>query len=290
MTDTLAFALAAGLVAAVNPCGFALLPAYLTLVVLGEERDGVTHTRGVAVVRALAATLAMTLGFLAVFGAFGLLIAPVAASTQQYLPVVTMGMGVILVVVGGWLVSGRELRLAVPRLRGVAPTGRLRSMVLYGVGYALASLSCTAAPFLDLTASTFQAGDPVVGLAAYGAYGAGMGLLVGVLAVGLALAGSTVTVRLRRVLPYVSRIGGALVLVVGCYITYYGLYELRLFHFDGDPSDPLVDTASRVQSWLVSTVDRLGWQPLAVTLVILTVAGVIATNVTRSRNRTGRTG
>lgn len=289
MIDTLAFALAAGLVAAVNPCGFALLPAYLTLVVLGEERDGVSHTRAVAVVRALAATLAMTVGFLAVFGAFGLLIAPVAASVQQYLPVVTMVMGVVLVLVGGWLVSGRELRLAVPRLRGAAPTARLRSMVLYGVGYALASLSCTAAPFLAVTASTFQAGDPLVGLAAYGAYGAGMGLLVGVLAVGLALAGSAAAVRLRRVLPYVSRLGGALVLVVGCYITYYGLYELRLFHFDGDPSDPLVDTAGRLQSWLVSTVDRIGWPPLAITLVILVAAGVLTAGLTRRRSQTTRT-
>ena len=56
----------AGLVAALNPCGFALLPAYLTLVVR-TERAGVLTAVG----RALAATVAMTLGFLAAFGAFG---------------------------------------------------------------------------------------------------------------------------------------------------------------------------------------------------------------------------
>jgi cytochrome c biogenesis protein CcdA len=40
-TSTLGFALAAGLVAALNPCGFAMLPSYLTLVVLGTgERQG----------------------------------------------------------------------------------------------------------------------------------------------------------------------------------------------------------------------------------------------------------
>ncbi len=33
----LAVALGAGLLAAVNPCGFALLPAYLSLLVLGDQ-------------------------------------------------------------------------------------------------------------------------------------------------------------------------------------------------------------------------------------------------------------
>ena len=60
--DTLGLALGAGLVAAVNPCGFALLPAYLSMFVLEEHRQ-----RSVAVVRALRATAALTLGFAAVF-------------------------------------------------------------------------------------------------------------------------------------------------------------------------------------------------------------------------------
>jgi cytochrome c-type biogenesis protein len=35
--DTVGLALGAGLVAAVNPCGFALLPVYLTMFVLEEH-------------------------------------------------------------------------------------------------------------------------------------------------------------------------------------------------------------------------------------------------------------
>ncbi|MER7173964.1 cytochrome c biogenesis protein CcdA, partial [Streptomyces mesophilus] len=69
-----ALALGAGLLAAVNPCGFALLPAYLSLLVLGER----PASRATAVVRALTATLAITLGFGAVFGIFGLAVQPAA--------------------------------------------------------------------------------------------------------------------------------------------------------------------------------------------------------------------
>jgi cytochrome c-type biogenesis protein len=56
-------ALAAGELAAVNPYGFALLPAYLSFLVSGHD----TPDRGAAVRRALAATTAMTTGFAAVF-------------------------------------------------------------------------------------------------------------------------------------------------------------------------------------------------------------------------------
>ena len=74
---SLSLALGAGLVAALNPCGFALLPAYLSLFVLGDA----PRSSAAAVVRALRATAALTLGFAGVFVAFGLAIAPVAATS-----------------------------------------------------------------------------------------------------------------------------------------------------------------------------------------------------------------
>ena len=85
----LGLAFGAGLVAALNPCGFALLPAYLTLVVRTERAGGLT-----AVGRALAATVAMTLGFLAAFGTFGLLTVTIAATVERFLPYVTIVIGI----------------------------------------------------------------------------------------------------------------------------------------------------------------------------------------------------
>ena len=92
MTDSsLLLALTAGLLAAVNPCGFAILPAYLSLFVLDD-----TSGRARAVRRALTATAAMTVGFVAVFGIFGLVVAPLAAGVQRYLPWVTLIAGLLL--------------------------------------------------------------------------------------------------------------------------------------------------------------------------------------------------
>ena len=42
---------------------------------------------------------------------------------------------------------------------------------------------------------------------------------------------------------------GLLLLVVGAYVAYYGVWEIRVL--DGaDPDDPVVDTALQVQRWL----------------------------------------
>src|ERR1700742_1829397 len=95
----------------------------------------------------------------------------------------------------------------------------------YGVGYAIASLSCTIGPFLAVTGAAFRGGPVVQSLLIYLAYVAGMALVIGVLAVATALASVAVVERARRVLPYVNRISGALLVLAGLYVGYYGVYE-----------------------------------------------------------------
>ena len=166
--DLAGLAFAAGLVAALNPCGFAMLPAYLALVVRDsrtEERSGAA-TRGGS--RALAATAAMTLGFLAVFGTFGLLTVSLASTVQRYMPYVTVLIGIVLVALGIWLLAGVSLRCLLPnrlaRSASWAPTRRLGSMFGYGVGYAIASLSCTVGPFLAVTGAGVGGTSAAAGL------------------------------------------------------------------------------------------------------------------------------
>lgn len=265
------FALAAGLVAALNPCGFAMLPTYLTLVVLGS---GEQRSRSAAVGRALVATAAMAVGFLAVFATFGLLVTPLASQVQRYLPIVTIVIGVALVAMGGWMLSGREITLFLPKSGRGAPTARLGSMFGYGLAYAVASLSCTIAPFLAVTAGTFRGGSVLEGVVAYLAYAAGMAVVVGVLAAGIALAGNGIAGHARRLLPYVNRVGGGLVVLVGVYVGYYGIYETRLYLGDGDASDPVIDAATDIQQTVAGWVDTLGVLPFVGALAVLVLGAV----------------
>lgn len=269
--DLIGLAFAAGTVAAFNPCGFAMLPAYLTLVV---QRDGGGQLAALG--RALAATAAMAMGFLAVFGVFGLLTVSVASTVQRHLPVVTVGIGIVLAALGLWLLSGRELPgWSFGKGARWAPTARLGSMVGYGAGYALASLSCTAGPFLAVTGSSLRAGSVLTVAAVYAAYAAGIALVVGVLAVGVALASGAVIDRMRRVLPFVNRLSGAILVPVGLYVAYYGWYELRLFGAGVPDSagDPVIAAAARVQRVLAGWVYQSGAWPW---LLALSVLGAVA--------------
>lgn len=271
--NLVALAFVAGMVAAFNPCGFAMLPAYLTLVI-----DPQSGGQLAAVGRALAATAAMALGFLAVFGSFGLLTVSVASTVQRYLPYVTLVIGVGLVVAGVWLLSGRELRA--PNLAGGrwAPTARLGSMFGYGVGYAIASLSCTIGPFLAVTGSSLRRGSPAQGVLVYVAYAAGIALVVGVLAVAVALASSSMVDRMRAMLPHINRISGLILVVVGLYVGYYGFYEIRLFTANGSAEDPVVSAAGRIQRALAGWVYTHGAWPwlLALGALIAAAAAVWA--------------
>jgi cytochrome c biogenesis protein CcdA len=266
---------AAGLVAALNPCGFAMLPAYLLLVVRGQqagERSGLA-----ALGRAVAATLGMALGFLTVFGSFGALTISAAATVQRYLPYGTAVIGIVLVALGIWLLTGRELTALRPRSLGArwAPDRRLVSMYGYGVSYAIASLSCTIGPFLAVTAAGFRAGSVLTAVSVYLAYVAGLSLVVGVLAVAAATATSALADRFRRALPFVNRIGGALLVLVGLYVAYYGVYELRLFGGRANPHDTVITVAGRLQGLVAGWVHQHGAWPWAVAL-LLVVTGAFA--------------
>lgn len=273
--ERVSLALAAGLVAAFNPCGFALLPSYLTLLIAEPGAGGVW--------RALRLSAAMTAGFVTVFGVFGVAIAFLTTAIQEYLPWVTVVVGVVLVVLGALLLSGRELLLRLPRLSVGGPSGSLVALYGYGASYAVASLSCTIAPFLAVTGLVAGGVGIGAGLAAFVAYGVGMGLVVGLLSMLVALAHGSVVARARRLLPYVSRTSGALLLAAGLYVAYYGWYELRVNAGSGT-DDPVVGAATALQGAVSDWVDRLGVGWIAVFFVVV-VGGAAAVRVLLRRRQ-----
>ncbi len=263
-TALLSLALTAGAVAALNPCGFAMLPAYLGLLlqepvpagaVVGSPPAPPQGWRGAgsATRRALGLTAVMTAGFVVVFALFGLVVAPIAASAQQYLPYVTVVTGVLLALFGTALLLGRDLTLPGLQVRGRALDGSVLSTFVYGVTYALASLTCTVGPFLAVVVTSLRSSDFLEGLVLFVAYAAGMGLVVGVAAVAVALARNGLVGSLRGTARWVPRFSGVLLLVVGAYVAYYGIWEIRVL--DGaDPGDPIIEAALSLQARMSGVV------------------------------------
>jgi cytochrome c-type biogenesis protein len=223
----LAYAFSAGMVATVNPCGFAMLPAYLSLY-LGAHDDGyAARPLVVRLGQALLLGATATAGFVVLFGVVGLIIALGGHALVSLAPVAALAIGVLLIAFGLAMLAGYRLSPGVLwRLRVPAGAGRW-GILLFGAGYAVASLGCTLPIFLVVVGSALAAGGVLAGLSMFIAYSLGMGAVLITLTAGAALFKGAVARGLRRLLPYVERISAALLIGAGAYIVSYWLTALR---------------------------------------------------------------
>jgi cytochrome c-type biogenesis protein len=250
----LSLAILAGALAAFNPCGFALLPAYLVSLVVDRE---IRQSKSELYRRALKFTSAMTLGFIAVFGSFATLISPFTGSISRYLPILTELVGLVLLAVGIALLRGRSFTMARVWSPNIAPTNAWRTQIGYGVTFALASLSCTIGPFLAITATAVQTKNVLKVIILFSTYALGMGIVVLILALLVATAQNTWIKRIRNSQKLIGRIGGVLLIAVGLYEAWYGWYEIRILR-GGNSADPVINFAIRIQSQITSWVANLG--------------------------------
>jgi len=216
------YALGAGMAAAVNPCGFALLPAYLGLY-LGAEAAAAPR-----LARAAAVGAATTAGFVALFGLAGLVLALLAAAAAGLLPWLGLAVGVLLVAAGGRVLAGGGLPASgAERLAGRVggPAGRrgLVGFAAFGAAYGLSSLGCALPLFLTVVGTSLTAGGPLGAAAGVALYGLGMGLVVTGVTVGVAGFGRVVAAGAGRVGRYVEPASAVLLLASGAYVVYYWL-------------------------------------------------------------------
>ncbi len=239
-----------------NPCGFALLPAYLARR-LGSDGDG--RGGAEAVGRALLVGAATTVGFMVVFGTIGGAISLGARQLIHALPWAGLTIGIALVVAGAAVLSGRHLAVRLPGIGSGAGRGGLRGDLLFGIGYGTASCSCTLPIFLAAT-GTAVTGSVAGSALSFVAYAAGMGTILTALAVAAALSQKGLALALRRVVPYVSRASGALLLLAGAYVVYYWGFFLLPGSDARTSGRSLIDRggllSSRAATWLGSDTGK----------------------------------
>lgn len=220
----LGYAFGAGMVAAVNPCGFALLPAYLGLY-LGAGQNA----RGwKAIPRALAVSGLVTLSFVLLFGVVGLILSAASSAVAIYFPWVGLVIGVGLVLAAGRILAGLPVygslgsRLA-DRMGPAARRGGLWGYAAYGLAYGLASLGCTLPIFLTVVGSALVVHGFLAGLLEFLLYSLGMGFLLGLVTIAAAGFKLGVLAPVRAITRYANPFSGVLLLLTGAYVVYYWL-------------------------------------------------------------------
>jgi cytochrome c biogenesis protein CcdA len=262
-----------GMLAAVNPCGFILLPTYLLYFLgLSSADTGVTKA---PLRRALLVSAAVSAGFLAVFLVVGLiaeLFTNWVIGNAKYLTAV---IGVALVVLGIAMLFGYRLPIATPKLDAGGRDRTVRSMFVYGIAYAVASIGCTIGLFIATLFGTASREGYLAGVANVVAYGAGMALLITALTVTLSVANVGLLKVLRRGMQYVEMVAGAFVLLSGLYLLWY-FWQVDL----NDGGDPITGA---VEEWQTRIQNFLNdhWATVAVVMVAIVGAAIGAVWVRR---------
>ncbi|MQF48929.1 cytochrome c biogenesis protein CcdA [SAR202 cluster bacterium AC-647-N09_OGT_505m] len=224
----LGFAFAAGMVSAVNPCGFAMLPAYLGLY-LGSNEQGDQDIHPIKhFAKGLKVGTSVTAGFIALFGSAGIIIGLGAKALMvNILPWLGLVTGISLALTGSWMVSGGRLYTGIPTRiashMGDPGQVNVQGYFLFGLSYGTASLSCTLPIFLSVIGTSFAVSSIATSLGQFLLYALGMGVVILTLTMGISFFKGTLLRALRKTLPYIQPLGSWLMVVAGSYIVFYWL-------------------------------------------------------------------
>ena len=263
-----AYSLLLGMLAAVNPCGFVLLPAYLVSYLSVDDSSG----PAVRVRRSLVVGSSVSAGFLAVFivvGAVSRLFTGWLATNAKYASLV-IGLG--LMVVGVRMLSGWRPKLWVPSLSGSARSASTRNMVLFGVVYAVASIGCTIGLLTTAILGSFSRDGALSGVISVGLYGLGMGLFVVALTTSLAFAKNALVQGGRGVMKVMDRVSSVLVLLTGVYLTWYWYVAIT----QREEAGSLVTVVGRWQTKLAETITDTGSPRLLAVFAVIVAIGIVA--------------
>lgn len=219
------YAFAAGMVASVNPCGFLMLPTFISYH-LGTKEDGYYDRPALRrALKALTLGLVATAGFLAILAVVGTIIAAGGQWLIGVFPFAGIAIGGAMAILGGYLlVTRRSLGIMAASRVTVSPERNLRNVFLFGIAYATGSLSCTLPIFLVVIGSSLASQGIANSFVQFIGYGLGMGTILIAVMMGTALFQGTVSRSLRRAMPYIHRMSALFLVGAGAYLVYYWLF------------------------------------------------------------------
>jgi cytochrome c biogenesis protein CcdA len=256
-----------GVLAAVNPCGFVLLPAYL-LYFLGID----SNNQQAPVRRALVVSAAVSSGFLLVF----IIIGTISRLFTQWIELnakyAGLLIGLALVVMGFAMLAGWKPSFITPTIAGQRDRS-LRAMFVFGIAYAVASIGCTIGFLTTAIFGSIGVHGFASGVISIVLYGAGMALLVSTLTVTLAVAKGGLLRVLRNGLRYMDKLAAGFIVLTGLYLSWYWYVAISERTSAGN-------VTSNVENWqsdVASFLQRQGsWRLAFVFVAVIVLATVVA--------------
>ena len=269
-----AYSFILGVLAAVNPCGFVLLPTYL-IFFLGTREEPNLKT-GERLRRALVVSSGISLGFLAIFFVIGVISRLFTQWIELNAKYASLAIGIVLVIGGARMLTGWTPKFAVPQIGGVQ-TKTFRATVIYGVAYAVASIGCTIGFLTTAVFGSIALHGFISGVLSILLYGLGMAMLVTALTVSLAFAKTGILTIVRNQLHLIQRLGAIFVTLTGIYLVFYwyaAISETRSASF-----------VTRIERWQTRVASFLQQQGAIRLAIVLSIVVIVAIVVSRRKAR-----
>ena len=273
-SDRLWLSFGSGLLAAVNPCGFVLLPTYLMYFLGVSGRPG---TQRATVRRALLVSAALSAGFMTVFVIVGGISRLFTNWLNQNAKYVGLLIGLALVILGIAMLFGYRLPFSTPKLETGKRDQTIASMYVFGLAYAIASIGCTIGPFSATVLGTIDTDGFVQGIFAIVLYGVAMSLLITTLTVTLALAQGGLLKSLRTGMTYVETASAIVMILSGLYLSWYWFNDIRNKYDD--------DLTGRVLNWQERIAQYIDDNRLVLAIAFAIIVGIALTYTFVSQRR-----
>lgn len=226
----LTFAFSAGILATLNPCGWAMLPTFVSYYLGSREADYEQKSFAVRAGEGLTVGFTMTSGFLIIFATAAIVVSAGLRLIVKYMPFAALTTGIVLVLLGVWLLAGKSLPFSLPILQiSNSRTRDPKAAFVFGIGYAFASLSCTLPVFLAIVGASLTTSGFIASALMFSAYALGMASVLVSIALSTALLKGAVAQWYRKLLPHVYRLSAAMLILAGLYLIWYQGQYLPLF-------------------------------------------------------------
>lgn len=212
------FSFIQGVLAFLAPCAVALLPGYIVAFISRDSQKNPGRIR--RLYRGLKLALLSILGILAVYAVAGVLIIVAAQVLKDYMMWITIGMGAVLIVLGIFMVLGKDISFSINMNNPTDRTEAIEAFV-FGIAYAIGALGCLFPLFLVVATQAMAAPTIWMGASYIGAYFIGIsGMMIATILLST-FAKDLLMKYLRKILPHMERVTGGLLILAGIYVIYY---------------------------------------------------------------------
>ena len=197
------FSFIQGVLAFLAPCAVALLPGYILAFIsrTGDRFPSISKQ----LLRGLKLALLSISGIFVIYALATVFILTAAQLLKDYMVWITIGMGVILIVIGVLMVAGKSFSFTL-NVHHATPESEVAEAFLFGTAYAIGALGCLFPLFLIVATQALAAPSAWTGAGYFAAYFGGMSLMmIGAILLSV-LTRDLLMKYLRKILPHMEMI------------------------------------------------------------------------------------